>query len=140
MRTIFETKDGRKLYYYNNKFYTSHPEEVIKALQEDLLEVPTIILPLMQRISETGGLRQLAQYVWLSFESETGSIDSKLVMNGNYPLDVLIEELRAIPAKELIASCPSWIKLKQVRLSCQNIFSSKVLWRRTININKITKN
>lgn len=138
MQVILETAKKNKLYYHNGKFYTSHYKEISQALKEDASELPEIVLPIIEELKATGGFHHLAQYVWLSYESETGSVDSKLVMNGNYPLDELIPELKAIPAKKLIQQCPKWISnLKEIRITAQNIFmNGKVMYRRTINIHK----
>lgn len=139
MEKIFETAQGKCLYVFNGKFYTDSPEEIVQALKEDMDSDDVVTKAMSTALAAeilSVGMSTVANYVWLNFKSKTGSIDSKLVMNGCYPFDALTEELKAIPAKELIKFCPKWIELSEITLTAQRLKDSKLLYRRTITIHK----
>ena len=75
-------------------------------------------------------------YIWLSYESSTGSSSSKLVRNGNYSLDGAKEFIKSISPKFLYKCRPRFLKdCVKITLSAQNILTSETLYRRVINVN-----
>lgn len=74
-------------------------------------------------------------YIWLSYESSTGSSQEILLRNGKFSLDGAKKFMHSITARALYKSKPQFLKdCVKITLSAQNILTSKTLYRRVINV------
>ena len=74
-------------------------------------------------------------YIWIDFESSTGSYKSILLRNGCFSLDGAKKFIKSLSPKTLYENRPTFLKdCVKITLTAQNIFSSNTLYRRTINI------
>ena len=61
-------------------------------------------------------------YIWLDYESSTGSKSSKLIRNGCFTLNDAKEFIRSLRAKTLYENRPAFLKdCVKITLSAQNI-------------------
>lgn len=74
-------------------------------------------------------------YIWIDFESSTGSSKSILLRNGCFSLDGAKKFIKSLRPKTLYENRPTFLKdCVKITLTAQNIVSSNTLYRRTINI------
>lgn len=74
-------------------------------------------------------------YIWIDFESSTGSSKSILLRNGCFSLDGAKKFIKSLSPKTLYENRPTFLKdCVKITLTAQNIVSSNTLYRRTINI------
>ena len=74
-------------------------------------------------------------YIWIDFESSTGSYKSILLRNGCFFFFFSKKFIKSLCSITLCENRPTFLKdCVKITLTAQNIVSSNTLYRRTINI------
>lgn len=76
-------------------------------------------------------------YIWVHWDSSTGSTHSYLVSNKAMPFELAKKQIKSMSPEVLYRSCPDWLKdCVRITISAQNIINRDVRYKRIINIKK----
>lgn len=76
-------------------------------------------------------------YIWIYWESSTGSAHSRLVSNKTMPFESAKEQIKKMNPEVFYKSRPDWLKdCVRIVVSAQNIIDRSVYYKRIINIKK----